>query len=76
MPPVDSERKVYGERLTSSAMGWLATQSMRAYGWWVNWLHESDPHLQDWLKEQTPAPCRDLIRRAYEKSRRELKRRR
>jgi hypothetical protein len=63
--PVDSERKSYGPRLTSSQMSWLATQSMRAYSWWMCWLHESDPNLQQTVKDNTPEECRALIGKAY-----------
>lgn len=63
--PVDSERKTYGKRMTMSQLGWLGTQSMRAYGWFMAWLHEPEPELQDWLKDKMPKPVSDLIAKAY-----------
>lgn len=38
--PVDSERKTYGKRMTSAQIGWLAKQSMEAYGLWMAWLFQ------------------------------------
>jgi hypothetical protein len=73
--PVDSERKTFGERLTTTAMGWLAQQSMEAYSLWMAWLNQSDPEKQQALREMQTDKGRKLVREAYERSRREQKRR-
>lgn len=62
---VESERKTYGARLSSAQMGWLATQSMEAYGLWMAWLFQPDPDIQQQLKDLMPGRVSDLIAKAY-----------
>ena len=65
--PVDSERKIYGKPLGSTARGWLATQSMAAYSRWMDWLYEPEPENREALMYMLKPENRQLIRRAYER---------
>lgn len=62
---VDSERKTYGKRMTSTQMGWLATKSMQAYSLWMAWLFQSDPKKQAAIKELMTPKDSDLVAKAY-----------
>lgn len=66
--PVDSERKTYGKRLSTTQMGWLAQKSMQAYSLWMAWLYQSDPNKQKALKDMQTPEDRELVRKAYQRT--------
>lgn len=63
--PVDSERKTYGRRMTSSQMGWLSSRSMQAYSLWMAWLFQSDPQKQEAIRDLMTAEDSNLVAKAY-----------
>jgi hypothetical protein len=54
--------------MTSSQMGWLATQSMEAYGLWMAWLFQPDQEIQAQLRALMPERVKDLIAKAYRRN--------
>ena len=65
---MDSERRTYGKRLDHTAMGWLASKDMSAYGLWMAWLYQPSQAIREQLKGLLTDEQRRTVAEAYKRS--------